>query len=201
MHDGSRHFADLPESCSWGKLRKHIERLSGAKATDYVADNATEMWLDFSFRGHAFTVNNQFGDFWFFVRDPACPNDILVEVVEHCESLIPPRQSRTIESTRPRRAEKHPIAEALFVVAMLNFVAFILLGQLIGGYPTHGGEADGKYFLARTYQGSKTWVSESTYRYSRWHERSLLVTHPLGIVSVAFAYRKRRRNRNSLIKK
>jgi hypothetical protein len=91
MHDGSRHFADLPEDCSWGKFRKHVEGLPDATVTDYVTDNVTEMWLDFSFRGHAFTVNNQYGDFWFFVRDAACPDDILTAVIEHCESLLTPR--------------------------------------------------------------------------------------------------------------
>lgn len=88
-HDGSRQFAELPETCSWDEFRQHIARLPGATITDYLTDNVTEMWLDFSFRDHAFTVNNQYGDFWFFVRDPACPDDILVAIIEHCEPLLP----------------------------------------------------------------------------------------------------------------
>ena len=88
MHDGSRQFAELPESCASEKLRQHIERLPGATVTDYLTDNVTEMWLDFSFRGHAFTVNNQLGDFWFFVREPDCPDDILAAIVQHCELLL-----------------------------------------------------------------------------------------------------------------
>jgi hypothetical protein len=93
MHDGSRQFAELPEACVWDEFRQHIAQLAGATVTDYLTDNVTEMWLDFSFRGHAFTVNNQSGDFWFFVRDPACPDDILAAVVEHCESLLPARRT------------------------------------------------------------------------------------------------------------
>ena len=93
MQDGSRRFAELPEACSWKRFRQHIGRLRGATVTDYLTDNVTEMWLDFSFRGHAFTVNNQYGDFWFFVRDPACPDDILAAVVEHCEPLLPERRT------------------------------------------------------------------------------------------------------------
>jgi hypothetical protein len=92
MHDGSRHFAELPEVCSWDTLRQHITRLGGAAVTRYLTDDVTEMWLDFSFRGHAFTVNNQSGDFWFFVRDPACADEILLSVVDHCEPLLPSRQ-------------------------------------------------------------------------------------------------------------
>ncbi|MEI6561742.1 MAG: hypothetical protein WCO68_06625 [Verrucomicrobiota bacterium] len=90
MHDGARRFAELPENCSWNEFCRHIERLSGARVTDFITDHVTEMWLDFSFRGHAFTVNNQYGDFWFFVRDPACPDDILTAVIEHCELLLTP---------------------------------------------------------------------------------------------------------------
>ena len=90
MHDGSRHFASLPESCSWVALRRHIERLPGAAVTKYISDDVTEMWLDFSFRGHPFTVNNQFGEFWFFTSDPACSDYTLRAVVEHCESLLSP---------------------------------------------------------------------------------------------------------------
>ena len=90
MHSGARQFAELPEDCSWDEFRRHIAHLPGAKVTGYVSDQVTEMWLDFSFRGHAFTVNNQFGDYWIFVRDPMCPDDILVAVVEHCEALLTP---------------------------------------------------------------------------------------------------------------
>ena len=88
MHDGSRQFAELPEVCSWREFRRHIERLSGATVTKFLSDDVTEMWLDFSFRGHAFTVNNQYGDFWFFVSDPACPDDVLTAIVEHCEPTL-----------------------------------------------------------------------------------------------------------------
>lgn len=93
MHDGSRQFAELPEVCAWEVFRQHIERLPGAAVTDFLTDHVTEMWLDFSFRGHSFTVNNQYGDFWFFVRDPACPDDILTAVVEHCEPLLAPQRT------------------------------------------------------------------------------------------------------------
>jgi len=88
MHDGSRKFTELSETVTWDKFRQHITRLSGANVTDYLTDHVTEMWLDFTFRGHNFTVNNQSGDFWFFVVDPSCPDDILSAVVEHCEPVL-----------------------------------------------------------------------------------------------------------------
>ncbi|MBK7708568.1 MAG: hypothetical protein IPJ30_23110 [Acidobacteria bacterium] len=46
------------------------------------------MWLDFDYRGHRFSVNNQFGDYWFFVRDPKCPDEILLEVCAHFRALL-----------------------------------------------------------------------------------------------------------------
>lgn len=90
MADGSRNFADLPEICDWSDLRRHVGHLPGAKETRYLSDGITEMWLDFTFEGHSFSVNNQMGDFWFFVRDPSCPEAILKAVIEHCERLILP---------------------------------------------------------------------------------------------------------------
>ena len=88
MHDGSRNFGELPQTASWYKLRKHISRLNGAVVTDFVTDHITEAWIDFTFAGHSFTVNNQFGDYWFFVDNPQCPDDTLHIVLSHCESLL-----------------------------------------------------------------------------------------------------------------
>ena len=61
MKDGSRHFAALPETYD------------------------VEAWIDFKYRGHSFTLNNQCNEWWFFVDDPACPDGILRQVVAHFE--------------------------------------------------------------------------------------------------------------------
>jgi hypothetical protein len=39
MNDGSRHFGDLPQSILWHRLRNHIQRLKGAKITNFITDN------------------------------------------------------------------------------------------------------------------------------------------------------------------
>jgi len=88
--DGSRQFAAFPESVSWTALREHIAGLPGAKETAYVTDQVTEAWLDFDYKGHAFSVNNPFGEFWFFVRDPGAPEAWLREVWAHCAPLLDP---------------------------------------------------------------------------------------------------------------
>jgi len=88
MRDGSRHFASLPESEPWESLHEHVKRLGGVSETGIVTDEVTEAWIDFSFRGHEFSINNQSGDYWFFVEDPACPEEVLEAVLSHCKLLL-----------------------------------------------------------------------------------------------------------------
>lgn len=88
MNDGSRHFGDLPQTVLWYELRDHIERFDGAAVTGFVTDHVTEAWIDFSYRGYQFSVNDQFGDYWFFVDNPECPDKILEAVLSHCEVLL-----------------------------------------------------------------------------------------------------------------
>jgi hypothetical protein len=88
MHDGSRQFVSLPESVPWSVLRDHIACLSGAKVTDFTTDRVTEAWIGFEFSNHRFTVNNQLGEYWFFVDDPSCPSETLHQVAQHCDWLL-----------------------------------------------------------------------------------------------------------------
>jgi hypothetical protein len=88
MCDGSRKFAELPQTKLWYDLRDHLQTLRGAVVTRFLTDDVTEAWIDFTYRGYAFTVNDQYGDYWFFVDDPTCPNEILTEVVRHCQRLL-----------------------------------------------------------------------------------------------------------------
>ena len=88
MNDGSRHFVDMPEVVFFDDFADHVELLEGAEITEFITDGVVEMWLDFEFRNHKFSVNNQFGDYWFFVQDPDCPEEILLEVVDHFRSLL-----------------------------------------------------------------------------------------------------------------
>jgi len=99
MHDGSRHFGGLPETYDahrpqWDVLRDHVAVLEGAVLTGFVTDNVTEAWIDFDFRGHGFSINNQHGEWWFFVADPACPDEILERVLDHFEGLLDARRAR-----------------------------------------------------------------------------------------------------------
>lgn len=88
MGDGSRNFADLPQTKLWYDVRDHIGRLAGAKLQSFVTDAVTEAWMDFTYRSHHFSINDQNGDYWFFVQDPNCPDEILEEVVAHFRALL-----------------------------------------------------------------------------------------------------------------
>ena len=88
MNDGSRHFGDLPQTILWYELRTHIKKLEGADITGFITGDVTEAWIDFSYRGHHFSVNDRFGAYWFFVNDPTCPDEILESVLSHCELVL-----------------------------------------------------------------------------------------------------------------
>ena len=88
MNDGSRWFGELPQNVLWYDLRDHIEKLDDAAVTDFITDNVIQAWIDFACRGYRFSVNDQFGDYWFFVDNPKCPDDILKVVLSHCKLLL-----------------------------------------------------------------------------------------------------------------
>jgi hypothetical protein len=99
MNDASRHFGSLPETYDpgvpqWDVLRDHVEKLAGAQLTGFVTDQVTEAWIDFAYTGHAFGINNQHGQWWFFVTDPACPDAVLERVLDHFEDCLAPVAAR-----------------------------------------------------------------------------------------------------------
>ena len=87
-HDGSRQFAELPESRSWAALRDHLADLPGVRITQFLTDHITEVWIDFAYQGHTFSVNNPSGEYLFFVTPADCPEDILTVVVAHCHPFL-----------------------------------------------------------------------------------------------------------------
>jgi hypothetical protein len=83
MADGSRHFAEVP----WRPgliLKQRVLELPGATVTAFL-DAPIETWLDFDYRGHQFSAHNPVSDFWLFVRDPSCPEELLREVKNFLE--------------------------------------------------------------------------------------------------------------------
>jgi hypothetical protein len=87
MHDGSRLFVLLPQSKSSLRLLLHIFSLSGAYPTSFTP-SLGETWIDFHYQGDRFTINNQFGDYWFFVANPGCPDAKLQKVADHFAKIL-----------------------------------------------------------------------------------------------------------------
>ncbi|CAN5482078.1 hypothetical protein BH10ACI1_BH10ACI1_27850 [soil metagenome] len=88
LKDGSRHFVDMPEVVFFDEVADYVEELEGAEITEFITDGVVEMWLEFEYRGHKFSVNNQLVDYWFFVEDPNCSEEVLLEVIDHFRQLL-----------------------------------------------------------------------------------------------------------------
>jgi len=88
MNNGSRHFTTLPQTVLWYEVRDHVGKLPGAVLTGFICDDITEAWIDFTYMEYKFSINDQFGDYWFFVDEPACPDEILEHVLTHFEGLL-----------------------------------------------------------------------------------------------------------------
>ena len=84
ISDGSRLFLQLPQTCPPSRLLWRIIRFGGLP-TAFVSDWVTgETWMDFRYKGQKFSVHNPYGvEFWFFVKNPACPEDILHRLAEY----------------------------------------------------------------------------------------------------------------------
>jgi hypothetical protein len=90
--DGSRIFGELPQRVLWYEFADHMRALPGVDVTQ-VLTIIIGGWVDFTYRGHEFSVNDPLGDYWFFVKDPTCPDDILLAVLEHAALVLDPSQS------------------------------------------------------------------------------------------------------------
>lgn len=88
MHDGSRHFGSLPECFPFEELRDHLTKLPGTKVTSFVSDGVTEAWIHFKYQQHTFAGNTQLGEWWFFVDDPTCSDEVLWAVLNHCAKKL-----------------------------------------------------------------------------------------------------------------
>lgn len=85
----SRHFARVRDRfgpCHWPETLQKISAIPGVAVTQ-ILDSIPQALVDFTFRGHEFSLDTQFGEFWLFVADPECPNEVLVEVAAAIRDL------------------------------------------------------------------------------------------------------------------
>ena len=87
ISDGSRLFLQLPQTCPPSRLLWRIMRFGGLP-TAFVSDWVTgETWMDFRYKGWKFSIHNPYGEYWFFARNPTCPEDILHRLAEYFARL------------------------------------------------------------------------------------------------------------------
>ena len=94
----------------------------------------------------------------------------------------------------------------MFILGWINFMAFCVIGQRIGGEAIHGKVESGHYFLATGYisRGIPSQeiphkyieVSPDIFRYSQVHGYSVLLTFPLGLIAgvLGFIYERKRKH-------
>jgi len=78
------------------------------------------------------------------------------------------------------------ISLCLFFLAIVNFTLLWSISLFLGGSAVNGKAEDGRYYLGN--HGDLTEVSEATWNYCYYHEVSVMITHPLGIGSMALAH-------------
>jgi hypothetical protein len=61
-----------------------------AKLINIIMNDGSRHFGDLpeSIDGQRFSVNNQFGEYWFFVDNPRCSEEILEAVLGHCELVL-----------------------------------------------------------------------------------------------------------------
>ena len=84
----ARHFVDLPEVVFFDQLADHIGELPGAEVSEFEADGVVAVWIEFSYRGQKFFVDNLLGDFRFWVEDPKCEEAVLLDIAAHLRRLL-----------------------------------------------------------------------------------------------------------------
>jgi hypothetical protein len=88
-------------------------------------------------------------------------------------------------------------AFTLIAIGILNFLSFCIIAMSIGGDAVDGRIDGGRYFVSA--HGRDTEVSRSAFEYSRFHARSVWVTHPLAFCGfvLLFAEHEKRKARPS----
>src|SRR5438270_12793528 len=81
--------------------------------------------------------------------------------------------------------KRRDLAMFVFVVGFVNFFVFLVVSQYLGGSAANGFVRAGHYYLGE--HGKYTEVSHAMFRYSQIHEYTLFVTHPLALISLAYA--------------
>jgi hypothetical protein len=88
----------------------------------------------------------------------------------------------------------------VYVVFILNGLIFVVLATYLGGDAINGKSEGGHYYLygVRSESGHKVYteVSESLFRYSKWHAYSIFILSPVFAEALMVDHRRRKRLQN-----
>jgi hypothetical protein len=88
--NNARHFVDFPvELAFFDEFADHLEDLEGAEITEFDVNGIVDMSLMFEYRENQFLIDIYFDDYRFFVEDAKCPEEILLEIIDHFRKLLP----------------------------------------------------------------------------------------------------------------
>lgn len=160
MNDGSRHFGDLPERYhvdvpEWEVLRDQVGALAGATLTGFATDHVTEAWIDFTWRGRSFSINNQHGQWWFFVDDVACPDELLYAVLDHFEDRLDPIRTAAPDGYEIGRARPDELAS---LPAIEDAAAIVFPHEDL---QTSDGDGLSPAFFAEAHVLGRLWVART----------------------------------------
>lgn len=100
------------------------------------------------------------------------------------------RSRDTLDAQGPTLLTK--LVWTLYVVVILNLLAFGIAGELLGGTAWYGHAEGGRFFLGS--HGKLTETTEAIFHYSQIHEFSVMVTWPIPLLGVLSSWIMRRMN-------
>lgn len=131
LGDSTLHFFEAMPLGMFGKARKHALRLPGLtilKESNSTRPGASYQWImTFQFRDHTFAVdtNSHAALSEFFVADPNCPDEILLEVLHHFHKLSP----LVIDPTG-RRSETWKLLLLFLILTMVVLIFVIVVLEM-----------------------------------------------------------------------
>jgi hypothetical protein len=111
----------------------------------------------------------------------------LSKAVQEIEALLHPptlqpatTRPAPLETPAPVRSPVNRFCSIVFIVAIVNFVAFLIGVAALGGDAVNGAAEGGRYYVSD--HGKRTEVSEAAFTYSQLHCYTLFVTHPMAMI-------------------
>ncbi|TCO83613.1 hypothetical protein EV701_14126 [Chthoniobacter flavus] len=117
----------------------------------------------------------------------------LSKAVHDIEALLHPpiaqpatTQPAPLAIPAPSGSKVNRFCSIVFIVAIVNFVAFLIGASVLRGDAVNGKTEAGRYYVAD--HGKLTEVSKAAFTYSRFHYYTLWVTHPMAMICALVCY-------------